>query len=295
MRIVVGLGGNAILRKGERGSALEQRKNIARTASEICKILQLGHEVVVTHGNGPQVGNLLTQQYEAKGKVQAMPMDVCGAMTQGQLGYMIQQELENSCGIRAATVITRCRVDPADPAFSHPSKPVGPFYRKKRAGMVLDSGRGYRKVVPSPKPVEILEMEEIRTLADSGFTVIASGGGGVPVVQKGKKLIGVDAVIDKDRAAQALATALNADTLLLATSIDSVRLHFGKRGERKIRRMGVPEAEKYLERGEFAEGSMRPKVEASAAFVKGGGKSAIICDTKDMLKALRGKAGTTIR
>ena len=294
MKIVVALGGNAMLRKGERGTALEQRKNIAKTASEICKILQLGHRVAITHGNGPQVGNLLIQQYESKGKVQAMPMHVCDAMTQGQLGYMIQQALGNCCGAKAATIVTQVLVDGNDPAFEKPTKPVGPFYKKKRRGMVLDAGRGYRKVVPSPIPKEIIEIGEIKALFEKGYVVIAAGGGGIAVVRKGKRLEGVDAVIDKDWAAQVLANLLGADLLISATSVDSVRLNFGKRSERKVRRMGVADAEKYIVRGEFAEGSMKPKVEACVEFVKKGGKAAIICDTKEMLKALRGKAGTRI-
>ncbi|MDD2655675.1 MAG: carbamate kinase [Candidatus ainarchaeum sp.] len=292
MKIVVALGGNALILPGQKGTAEEQMKNVSKTCRQL-RILEEEHEIVITHGNGPQVGNLLIQQKEANGKIAEMPMDVCGAMTQGQLGYWIQQEMRNE-GIHATTIVTQTLVDAEDPAFKNPTKPVGPFYTEKHEGMVMDAGRGYRKVVPSPIPVEIVEIDAIKAMIGKGLVVIASGGGGIPVVRKGGKLMGVEAVIDKDRAAQVLANEIFADVLMIPTAVDSVKINFGKKDEKEIWEMGVEDAEKHLAAGEFAEGSMKPKIEACAAFVKNGGKKAVICSIENMEKALDGRAGTTI-
>jgi len=292
MKIVIALGGNALILPGQKGTAEEQKENVRKTCEQL-RILEEEHEIVITHGNGPQVGNLLIQQKEANGKVAEMPMDVCGAMTQGQLGYWIQQEMRNE-GLHAATIITQVLVDADDPAFAHPTKPVGPFYKEKHEGMVMDAGRGYRKVVPSPLPVEIVEIDAIKAMIAKGLVVIASGGGGIPVVRKGGKLVGVEAVIDKDRAAQVLANEIFADVLMIPTAVDCVKLNYGKPDEKEIWEMTAEEAERHLANNEFAEGSMKPKVEACVAFVRKGGKKAVICSIENIEKALEGRAGTTI-
>ncbi|MEW5996961.1 MAG: carbamate kinase [Candidatus Micrarchaeota archaeon] len=292
MKIVIALGGNALILPGQKGTAEEQMKNVQKTCRQL-RSIEEEHEIVVTHGNGPQVGNLLIQQKEANGKVAKMPLDVCGAMTQGQLGYWIQQEMRNE-GLHAATIVTQVLVDAKDPAFKNPTKPVGPFYKEKQPGMVMDAGRGYRKVVPSPIPVEIVEIDAIKAMVGKGLVVIASGGGGIPVVKKGGKLVGVEAVIDKDRAAQVLANEIFADVLMIPTAVDCVKLNYGKKDEKELWEMSVEEAGKYLAAGEFAEGSMKPKIEACVAFVKKGGKKAVICSIENIEKALDGRSGTTI-
>ncbi len=292
MKMVIALGGNALILPGQKGSAEEQMENVRKTCAQL-KDLEEEHELVITHGNGPQVGNLLIQQKEANGKVPALPMDVCGAMTQGQLGYWIQQEMRNH-GVRVATIVTQVLVDADDLAFSHPTKPVGPFYKEKGEGMVMDAGRGYRKVVASPIPLEIVEIDAIKAMVGKGVMVVASGGGGIPVVRKGGKLVGVEAVIDKDRAAQVLANEIFADVLMIPTAVDCVKLNYGKENEKEVWEMGVEDAERHLANGEFAEGSMKPKVEACAEFVKRGGKKAVICSIGNIGKALEGRAGTTI-
>ncbi|NYZ60859.1 carbamate kinase [Candidatus Micrarchaeota archaeon] len=292
MKIVIALGGNALILPGQRGTAAEQMANVSKTCRQL-RIIEEEHEIVITHGNGPQVGNLLIQQKEANGKVAEMPMDVCGAMTQGQLGYWIQQEMRNE-GLHATTIVTQVLVDAKDPAFAHPTKPVGPFYKEPQPGMVQDAGRGYRKVVPSPIPVEIVEIDAIKAMIAKGLVVIASGGGGIPVVKKGGKLVGVEAVIDKDRAAQVLANEIFADVLMIPTAVESVKINFGKKDEKEVWEMTVGEAEKHLANKEFAEGSMKPKIEACVAFVKKGGRKAVICSIDHIEKALEGRTGTTI-
>ncbi len=292
MKIVVALGGNALILPGQKGTAQDQMANVKKTCEQL-RIIEEENEIVVTHGNGPQVGNLLIQQKEANGKVAEMPLDVCGAMTQGQLGYWIQQEMRNE-GLHATTIVTQVLVDGGDPAFSKPTKPVGPFYKEPQPGMVQDAGRGYRKVVASPIPIEIVEIDAIKAMIAKGLVVIASGGGGIPVVKKDGKLAGVEAVIDKDRAAQVLANEIFADVLMIPTAVDCVKLNYGKKDEKEIWEMGVEDAERHLANGEFAEGSMKPKVEACVAFVKKGGKKAVICSIENIGKALEGRAGTTI-
>ncbi len=293
MRIILALGGNSLLSKGQKGTAIEQRKNVAKTCKAIAKIVNDGNEVVITHGNGPQVGNLLIQQESAKNKVAKMPLDVCDAMTQGELGYLIQSELQRVVPKTVATIITQVVVDKKDKAFKMPTKPVGPFYKKRVApGMVMDAGRGWRKVVPSPKPLHVVEIEAIKALADKGIIVIACGGGGIPVLKDKRRLEGVEAVIDKDRASALIGRELKADALLIATSIDRAYKNFGKKNAEGINKMGIKEAGKLM--GEFAEGSMRPKVEAGVEFVKNGGGKTIICALGDIEKAFMGKAGTTI-
>jgi len=295
MKIVLALGGNALLAKGQKGTAAEQRENVAKTCESIAKLIKKENVLVVTHGNGPQVGNLLIQQEIANKDVAAMPMDVCDAMTQGQLGYLIQSELEKVSHRTIATIITQIIVDKKDPGFENPSKPIGPFYEEKVAeGMVLDSGRGWRKVVPSPIPIEVVEIEAIRSLLAAGIVVIAAGGGGIPVIKEDGKLEGVEAVIDKDRASALIAREINANLLVIATSIDKVYLNFGKEDQKAIDRLSVAEAKKLLEEGHFAEGSMKPKIESCIDFVERDGGRAVICSLEDIEKAIEGNAGTVI-
>ncbi len=307
---IIALGGNAIQNSNEKGTYEEQIRNVENTMLSIVDMYATDkYDLVITHGNGPQVGRLLIQNARARNEVPEMPMFVCGAMTQGQLGYFIQQSLgnvANSKGLKmnTATVITQVEVDGKDKAFQNPSKPVGIFYSKEEALVIEketgftfreDSGRGYRRVVPSPIPINILEVEEIKAMVDKGIIVIACGGGGIPVVNKGNKYIGVDAVIDKDRASALLGKMLNADYLMILTAVEKVALNFGKKDEKFIDKMTICEAQKYLEEGHFAEGSMKPKIEAIIDFVKSGkNKKALITHFKTLNEALEGKNGTWI-
>ena len=308
--LVVALGGNAIKRSGERGTVEEQLANVRHAMASVAALADRGYRVVLTHGNGPQVGTILVQQAagEAAEGVPAMPMDVAGAMSQGQIGYMMQQCLQNE--IRklgrpwpVATVVTQTVVDPADPAFSHPTKPVGPFYTAEKAeelrargfAVVEDSGRGYRRVVPSPEPVAIAEIYAIRTLINSGTLVICSGGGGGPVVRdEAGDLRGVEAVIDKDLAASLLAQKVDADRLLILTDVEKVAINFRKPNQQELSRISPEEARRYLEEGHFASGSMGPKMCAAVKFVEAGGKQAIITHLHSVTRALAGETGTSI-
>lgn len=308
--LVVALGGNAIKAAGERGTSAEQFVNVARAAEAIAALVEGGHRVVVTHGNGPQVGSLLLQQAAATAAVPPLPMDVCGAMTQGWIGYMIAQALGNALARRdhpaagrIATIVTQALVDAADPAFAHPTKPVGPFYSAAEAqtlidqglAMVEDSGRGWRRVVPSPRPTGFVERAAIRTLVEAGLLVIVNGGGGVPVVRDGAgRLHGVEAVIDKDLGAALLARELEADRLLILTDVEQVALDYKKPTQRLLSRLTAAEARAYLAAGQFAAGSMGPKIEAAAQFVEGGGRQAIITQLYRAGAALAGATGTIV-
>lgn len=292
--VVIALGGNALIRKGREGTFSEQMRNVERTVEEIARIIKAGHRVVITHGNGPQVGNLLLQQEAGKRQVPAQPMHACGAMSQGQIGYMLQQALGKLVKQPVATVITQVLVDPDDPAFRHPTKPVGPFYKSRKKGMVWDSGRGWRKVVPSPDPERIVEAAAVKALIKAGIVAIASGGGGIPVKTRKESFSGVDAVIDKDLAAERLAEVVKASTLLILTAVPHVFLDFGTPSQRPIRKLKVPQAKKYLRQGQFAEGSMGPKILAAIRFLERGGKRAIITSPELAHEAFAGKAGTVI-
>ncbi len=303
--IVVALGGNAILQKGEKGTFEEQYKNVRKTCEHIAKLIDRGYRVVITHGNGPQVGAILLQNDAGKELVPPMPLDVCGAESQGFIGYMIQQNLDNLLkGKRpVATVVTQVVVNKDDPAFNDPSKPVGPFYDEatakklqKEKGWIVkeDAGRGWRRVVPSPDPKRIVESEAINSLIKAGVIVIASGGGGIPVIEEDGNLRGVEAVIDKDLAGERLAKEVKADILMILTSVDQVYLNYGKPEQKGLSRMTVEEAKKYYDEGHFAKGSMGPKVKAAIRFVENGGKMAIITSPELATDALDGKAGTII-
>ncbi len=311
-RIVVALGGNAILKPGQKGTYTEQLENVKNTTSQIAKMVKEGYEVVITHGNGPQVGAVLLQNEggEKLFGVPSMPMDVCGAETQGFIGYMIQQSLINEfvkekIDKSVATVVTQVLVSKDDPAFSNPTKPVGPFYTKEEAEKrqkekpdevwIEDAGRGYRRVVPSPDPKAIVEKDAVNCLVSNGNIVIASGGGGIPVIkQEDGTYRGVEAVIDKDLAGERLAQEVNADILLILTDVPNAYINYKKENEKALGEIKVEELEKYQEEGHFKAGSMGPKVKAAIRFVKNGGKMAIITALEKAVEALAGKAGTRI-
>jgi len=307
---VVALGGNAILQPGQRGTFEEQMRNVHVTCEQLARMVESGrYKVVVTHGNGPQVGNILLQNEVGKDVAAPMPLFVCGAESQGLIGYMIQQNLGNllaergKTGIPIATVVTQVVVDKDDPAFGNPTKPVGPFYSEEDARGLKeekgydvreDAGRGWRRVVPSPDPIEIFEKESIRQLVDARAIVIASGGGGIPVIRENGALKGVDAVIDKDLAGERLAVDVGASIFMVLTDVDSVRLHYKKPEEKALSRMTVDEAKEYHAQGHFAKGSMEPKVRAAIRFIEAGGEKAIITSLDKAFEALEGNAGTTI-
>lgn len=311
-RILVALGGNAIKKPHERGTIEEQLRNVKKTCLQLIKLIKMGYELVITHGNGPQVGNLMIQQEEAIRKIPPQPLDVLGAMTQGQIGYMLQQTLQNLLkkeGInkQVITVITQVLVRKDDPDFKSPSKPVGPFYTEDEVKRLKLKERGYtikrvkpgdgkvfRIVVPSPDPIDIIEGEAIKKMVEEGMIVIACGGGGIPVIMKNKELKGVEAVIDKDLASEKLAEIVNANILLILTDIDKVKLNYGKPNEKPIDKMTVKEARKYLSEGHFLPGSMEPKIIACIRFIEWGGEKAVIAALDQALEALIGKAGTQI-
>jgi carbamate kinase len=309
-RIVIALGGNALSPPEGRGEIREQREAIRRSAEQIARILKGSARVVLTHGNGPQVGQLLIQQEEARRLVPPLPLDVCVAMTQGEIGYLLQQSLQSALktqglAIPVVTVVTQVLVDPNDPAFEEPTKPVGPFYSEREAeelrmtkGYVLrrvgNGEKPYRRVVPSPRPIEIVERGCIDELVRAGHVVIACGGGGVPVIPHNGQLEGVEAVIDKDLASERLATALGAHTLLILTDVERVVLHYDTPEQIELETLTVEEAKRHLADGEFPPGSMGPKIEAAVRFLENGGRRAIIASLEQAQEALAGRAGTEI-
>ncbi len=300
MRIVVALGGNALLKRGEPMTAETQRANVRRAAKSLAELIGAGHQIVVTHGNGPQVG-LLALQAAAGPKDGAHPLDILGAQSEGMIGYLIEQELDNllSSSSLLATILTQIRVDPLDPAFLAPTKPIGPVY-DEAAAQRIEADRGWRfardgdkwrRVVASPKPLEILELRVISMLVERGVVVICAGGGGIPVVAlEDGSLMGIEAVIDKDLASALLARQLSADMLLLLTDVDAVYLDFGRPEARSIARAGAAA----LTSDQFASGSMGPKVEAATMFAIATGSFAAIGRLEDAAAILRGDAGTRI-
>ena len=308
-RIVVGFGGNALVPAGEHGTQKEQIGHAERLARALAPILRRGHDLLLVHGNGPQVGNLLVQIEEAVTKVPPVSLDVCVAQTEGSIGYFLERALRNRMtaeGIDREVVclLTHVVVDSHDAAMRHPTKPIGPYYTSYRAGwlkrvrkwsIVEDSGRGWRKVVPSPRPRKILNIPIIRSVLDEHHVVIAGGGGGVPVVEDAAGMLrGIEAVVDKDLTAAMLGRDLQADLLVSLTQVDQVFLNFGKKTQKPITRMTIKEAERFLRRGQFPPGSMGPKVEASIEFSRSTGKDAIITSQRLCAAAIMGRAGTRI-
>lgn len=305
MRVVVALGGNALSPKNGDGSVGELRRTLSSTCALLADVVASGTSLVLTHGNGPQVGRLLLQQEIAGDRVAPMPMDVCGALSQGQLGYLIAQSLDNALrrrGLdpRVLCLLTQVLVAGDDPAFSRPSKPVGPSYPALVGqGVAEASGQpfaeqpdgSWRRLVASPRPVAIVEQQPLRALADSGHVVVAAGGGGVPVVEVDGELRGVDAVVDKDRTAGLLARAVGADVLLVLTEVDRVQVGFGTPEARALDVLTVSEARRLLAAGEFPEGSMGPKVEACCDVVEAGGRAAI-GSLDQLVDVLAGRSGT---
>jgi carbamate kinase len=304
--VVIAVGGNAVLTKGEQGTYEQQLAHVTSLAKVLSDLLEDGHRVILTHGNGPQVGNLAIQQEEGASLVPPQPLFVLGAMTQGQMGHLMTAALSGNRAARerpVAAIVTHALVDLSDPAFHRPTKPIGPFYPRHEAERLArdrhwdvteDAGRGWRRVVPSPEPLGLLEADAIRTLVEAGFMVVASGGGGIPVARVGAGIRGVDAVIDKDLSAQRLASAVGADTLILLTEVDRVWLGFGTPHQRAVDSMTVDEASKHLANGEFPPGSMGPKVTAAIRFVRSGGDRAIITSPSCLREALVGQVGTRI-
>jgi carbamate kinase len=307
--VVVALGGNAILRHQDTGTAEEQFANVRRTCEHIVGVILDGYSVAITHGNGPQVGDILLKNELAKETLPPMPLDVCGAESQGMIGYMLQRSMEQALttaqlDIPVATVLTQTLVERSDPAFGNPTKPIGPYYTAMQAKrlleergwtMVQEPGQGYRRVVPSPRPVGILEERAIRQLFLDGVIVIACGGGGIPVVASATgTLRGVEAVVDKDYTAALLARLIHAEDLLILTDVDRVALNYGKPDQKEIDEMTVAEAEQYLLEGQFPPGTMGPKIEASLQFLNAGGCRAVIASLVQARDALAGRTGTHI-
>jgi carbamate kinase len=303
MRLVVAIGGNAIIAEGQSGTWQEQLDNARIVAPELVALKRTGHELVLTHGNGPQVGALHLQHARGLGEVPPLPLDVLVAMTQGQLGYLLQTAIEEvDPGVGTATVLTRVRVDADDPAFRDPTKPIGRFYEEDEARRMAaehrwqiaeDAGRGWRCVVASPHPFEIVDLESVVALARSCI-VIAAGGGGIPVVRRDGTRAGVEAVIDKDRASSTLALAVHADVLVMLTGVPWIALDYGTRWQRDMARLTVSDALRLLDAGEFPPGSMGPKVESAMRFVNGGGRAAIVTSIGRLADAVEGGAGTWI-
>lgn len=312
--IVIALGGNAIKQADEKGTAEEQRANVATTCRQLVSMLKYGHRLVITHGNGPQAGNLLIQQEAALAEVPAQPMDIVGAMTQGQVGYMFQQILQNMLWeerlpLPVVSIINQVLVSEDDPDYRNPSKPVGPFYTREEAERIKNQRpdyiikvvkpenveRRFRRVVPSPEPLRNIEYIGIRRMVDAGIVVIASGGGGVPVVfDEEKNLKGTSAVIDKDKAGGLLATVVGADILMVLTDVAHTKMNFGQPDEKDIGRINYSPMRKLVAEGHFRAGSMGPKVEACLRFIEWGGQIAIITSLDKAIDALMDQSGTRI-
>ena len=304
MRIVIAIGGNAIIAEHERGTWAEQQANAAAVAAQLATLRADGHEIVLTHGNGPHVGALHTQHAHTRADVPALPFDALVAMTQGQLGYLLQTAIEQADPqLPTATVLTRVRVDAHDSSFVRPTKPIGRFFADERAARAAvsgqlavapDAGRGWRAVVPSPKPQQIVDVSAIKLLLDRGMVVIAAGGGGIPVARGKRSLVGQQAVIDKDRASAVLAQAVDADLLVMLTAVECVAVDFGTRWQRDMARLTISDARELHASGEFPAGSMGPKVESAITFVQGGGRGAIVTCAERLRDAIRGTAGTRL-
>jgi carbamate kinase len=301
--VLIAFGGNALIQKGQAGTASEQIENLALPMNQVAQ-LSKDYTLIITHGNGPQVGNLLLQQ-ESCDEVPKMPLEIIGAMTQGQIGYMIESSLDSALmeiGINGeqlfVTVITYVVVDENDPAFQNPTKPIGPFYTEEEASKLsynmTKTDKGYRRVVASPRPLAIVERREIKKLIALDFIVICCGGGGIPVIRQDRKFRGVEAVIDKDLASSVLAQEIKADIFVIATDVEGAAVHWGKPEQKVLSKVTLSEISKYAKEGHFPAGSMGPKVEAITQFFKKTGNRGVICQLKDIDKAVKGEAGTEI-
>ncbi|MDT8067789.1 MAG: carbamate kinase [Terriglobia bacterium] len=307
--MLIAVGGNSLIRAGQKGTVAEQLANTRRTAEAIVGLIRDGYRLVITHGNGPQVGAALLRSERASDQVPGHTLDVCDADTQGEIGYLLAQSLRNElhrAGMRVPVVaiMTQCVVAADDPAMEHPTKPIGPFYSKKDAeerrrahgwAIVEDAARGYRRVVPSPDPIEIVELEVIRDLVEAGALVVACGGGGIPVVRDPDGMLrGVEAVIDKDRASALLASKLGVDLFAISTDTDYVYLDYKKATQRALTYVTATEIAEHFKNGHFPAGNMGPKVESVLRFLRNGGKRAVITSFTHMLEAVAGSAGTHI-
>lgn len=304
---VVAVGGNALIREKGRDSSHDQYEAVKQTMPHIIAMIQNGWDVIITHGNGPQVGFLLRQSELAAHAVAPISLDYCGANTQGSIGYMFQMALNNaflSQGMhnQAVTLVTQTLVDKNDPAFRNPTKPIGSFMDEATAKkhrdqdgwtVVEDAGRGWRRVVASPKPVKIIQQDAILAMVQAGFTVVSTGGGGIPVVEdEHGNLVGSEAVIDKDLASALLAASINADLFMISTEVEKVAVNFNKPNVRWLDRLSIHEARRYAEEGHFGKGSMEPKIGAVLHYLERGGKQALITNPENMLRALSGETGT---
>jgi carbamate kinase len=306
---VVAIGGNSLIKDKAHQSVPDQDLAVQETCAHIVDMIQAGWNVVITHGNGPQVGFILRRSELSSHELHEVPLDSCGADTQGAIGYLIQKALHNEfnrrgMNMQAATVITQTRVDSEDPSFKAPSKPIGSFMSQEEAAkrrdvegwdVVEDAGRGWRRVVASPIPQQIVERDAIKSLIDAGFIVVAVGGGGIPVVKdEHGDLIGVSAVIDKDFASGLMANAVNADLLLISTAVEKVALNYGKTNQVWLDRITLAQAKEYLAQGHFAKGSMGPKIQAIIWYLERGGKEALVTNPESIARALRGESGTWV-
>ena len=308
-KIVVALGGNALQDVDSKPTAEAQLNIIKKNTKYLVDIIESGNNLIITHGNGPQVGRILIQNERSSHITPAMPFDICGAMSQGMIGYHIQQAMGDELRTRGldnsvATIITQVVVDKEDEAFKEPTKPIGPFYSEEESkalieekgySMVEDSGRGYRRVVASPMPKEIVEIKTIKTLIDNGDIVITVGGGGIPVIEEGKELKGIAAVIDKDLASEQLAQDIDADILIMLTAVEKVAINFGKPDQKNLDKVSIEEMKQYTKEGHFAPGSMLPKVLAAIRFAQSkAGRKTIITSLEKVNDSLKGLSGTII-
>ncbi len=306
--MLIAVGGNSLIRAGEKGTAAEQLANARRTAAAILGLIRAGFHLAITHGNGPQVGAQLLRSERASDQVPGQTLDVCGASSQGEIGYLLAQALSDElagAGLKTPVIslVTQTIVSRDDPAMQHPTKPIGPFYsrsdaeeRRRRLGwqIVEDAARGYRRVVPSPEPIEIVEFDTIRRLMDDGVLVVACGGGGIPVVSVNGALSGVEAVIDKDRASALLAAQLGVDVFAISTDTDFVYLDYKTPTQRPLARTTLSEMQAYYDAGQFPPGNMGPKIESGLRFLRAGGKEVVITSYTYLCDAVAGSAGTHI-
>lgn len=306
--MLIAVGGNSLIRAGETGTGPEQWINARRTAAAIVRLIENGYRIVVTHGNGPQVGAQLLRSERASDQVPAQTLDVCGAASQGEIGYLLSQSLRDELrargsGVPVVSLVTQTVVRVDDPAMKHPTKPIGPFYsreaaeeRRRQLGweIVEDAARGYRRVVPSPEPVEIVELEVIRSLMNEGVMVVACGGGGIPVVRCGEELKGIEAVIDKDRASALLASQLHVDIFAISTDVDFVYLDYKRPTQRRLDSISASDLESLYRQGHFPAGNMGPKVESAVRFLRSGGKQVVITSYEHLIDAVAGRTGTHI-